>query len=468
MRRRLTIGGLVGGLIAALALVLSPAQPTSAQQDIVWSTGFQVQNLGLGSATITIDLIGPTGNTVATINSTNDPNGSNPIPQGGGRTYFPVPLVSAPFSGSAIISANQPIAAILNITGNAGVPGQPFYSGSASGVSEGSPSVMLPLIMRNNAGYSTWFAVQNVGTADATVEVQFTTGGAAGTSYKTTAITIKKGASYTYDQLADANLGPWFVGSAVVTSTNGQNLAVIVNQVGKTVGKQTMLTYTGFPLTSASNSIALPMIQQANGGTSSGISVQNAGTVPASVTITYSTNLVSGAPAMTADSFSLPVNGSMAILKTGTAQYVGSARVTTASSDQKVVAIVNQVTSTTGSAYEGMNVGAATPKVSLPLLMTNGGFITGVQCINVGGATTEVTLTYNPNTAGNGFNPSNFVKSNLAVGESFNVLQNFAQQYVGGGTISTNPASNIMCMVNEVKPNSGNDALLTYDGINYQ
>jgi len=468
MVRRLKGAGLIGALVLAMVLVLSPAKQASAQQGVKWTTGFQVQNLGQGAATVTIQLIDTTGTTVATINSSNDPVSPNPIAQGSNRTYFPVPLVSGSFNGSAIISANQPIAAILNILGNSGVTGQPYYSGSASGISKGSTDVMLPLILRNNSGISTWFAVQNVGTAPATISVQFNA--LAGTSYTaTTPTTVANGASYTFDQSTDANLGSLFVGSARVTST--QPLAVIVNQVGKNVGKQTMLTYTGFPADSGSNSVALPMVLQGIGGVGSGISVQNTGAVPANVTITYTPNLIAGGATPAPDKFTLGLGGSLPVQKMSTNpadKYIGSALVTTDSASQTVVVIVNQVSSVTGSAYEGVNTSSATPKVSLPLLMTNNGIYTSVQCMNVGGTPTTITINYNPNGIAGGYTPSNYVSpTTIGANGSVNVTQNYAPNvYIGGGLVTTSPESNIVCIVNQLKPNAG-DALTTYDGINY-
>ncbi|NTW00518.1 MAG: hypothetical protein HGA19_04330 [Oscillochloris sp.] len=455
MVRKVTATFLVAGLILALGLVLSPVKHVSAQQNVTWTTGFQVQNLGTGTATVTIELINQDGTTAATISGES-------ILSGASKTYFPVPQVSGGFNGSAIISSTQPVAAILNILGNSGAT--PFYSEAATGITEGSTEVKLPLILRNNAGYDTWFAVQNAGTGTASVTVEFTAGGV-GTTYTTAAVSIAPGASHTFDQSTDTNLGTKFVGSAVVKSA--QPLAVVVNQVGKSTLKN-MFTYSGFA--SGSNSVALPLVQQSNAGTVTGISVQNAGTVSANVTITYSANQVSGGASLANDTVTLAAGESKVFLKDAATRYVGSAKVTTGSTTQKVVVVVNQSSSTTGSAYEGLDESVATTKVSLPLLLAkNAGTSTGVQCRNVGDSTAAITLTYAANqVSGSTFNPTAETKTGIASGASVTFLQSFSQHYVGSGVVTTSPASNVVCIVNELDSDSGaGDGFMTYNGINY-
>jgi hypothetical protein len=457
MARKVKAASLVGGLMLAAGLVLSPAKQASAQQGVQWTTGFQVQNLGTSAANVSIDLIDRNGAITATI-----PDQS--IGLNASKTYFPVPNVAAGFQGSAIISADQPVAAILNILGNNGVAGQAFYSESATGITQGSTGVNLPLIQRGNSGFNTWIAVQNTGASQASVTITYKAGGA-GNNYTAPAVSIAPGASAIFDQSTETNLGAKFVGSATVTSA--QPLAVIVNQVGTGNLKQ-LLTYSGF--SGGSNSMALPLVQQANGGFSTGISIQNSGAVDANVTVTYGPNLVAGGAALTADTATLQPGQSTVFLKSAAAKYVGSATVTTAAANQEVVVVVNQSSATSGTSYEGLNTATATNRVSAPLLMAaNGGFFTGVQCRNVGSGSTNITITYSPNTVpGSTFSPPATTVSDVAAGGAANIQQNFAQKYVGGGVISTSPESNIVCIVNQLNNTPGaGDAFLTYNGINY-
>lgn len=455
MLRKVTAIALVTGLMMALTLVLAPVRSVSAQQGITWSTGFQVQNLGTAQATVDIRLINPDGSSAANILG-------ELIPAGASKTYFPIPSVNAGFSGSAVIEADQPVAAILNILGNNGVAGEPFYSEAATGLTQGSTTVNLPLIMRNNAGFATWFAVQNAGTAAAPVQVVFTPG-SSGTPHTVNSAAIAPGASLVFDQSTLTEIGDTFVGSAQITSA--QPLAVVVNQVGKG-GFRTQLTYSGFA--AGSTEVVLPLVQQANATFFSGIAIQNIGSAAADVTVTYGANTVTGGASLTNETFNLGAGASRAIIVNGADRYVGSAVVTSA---QPIVVVVNQLSGKFGTAYEGISSAAATTRVSLPLLMANnGGFFTAVQCRNAGTVSTTATITFTPNViAGSTLTPAPDTAP-LQPGQSVTWFQNSkipTERYVGGATVTTSPASNVVCIVNQLAPANAGDAFLTYNGINF-
>ncbi|MFV9506374.1 MAG: hypothetical protein AB4911_17625 [Oscillochloridaceae bacterium umkhey_bin13] len=464
MKRRNMLAGIAAGLGLALSLAFAPAQPAKAQGGITWTTGFQVQNLGTAETTVEIQLINEDGTTAATIPAAGAP--AERIGVNRSKTYFPVPNVAAGFRGSAIISADQPVAAILNILGNSGVAGQPFYSEAASGITEGALEVKLPLIQRGNAGFNTWFAVQNTGSSDASVTVEYTPG-LAGTTFTSSAVTIRPGASRIFDQATLTNLGDRFVGSAVVKGN--QPLAVIVNQVG-TGNLRTQLTYSGFG--QGSNSVVLPLVQQANGGFFSGIAIQNVGTTSATVNVAFGANTVGAAVPANPAAITLAAGQGTTILVNGAGRYVGSATVTTGGADQQVVVVVNQLSDRFGTAYEGIASSAATSKVSLPLLMANnGGFFTGVQCRNTGTGSATVSLAYTSNTiVGNTFTPT-AESATLAAGASVTWLQNAnagigTQRYVGGGTVTASTGT-VVCIVNQLAPGNAGDAFLTYNGVNF-
>lgn len=474
MVRKATVTGLLAGAALGLSLAFSPVRPASAQQNITWTTGFQVQNLSSTSAAnVTITLIKPDGSTAGTIPA--DPSTqTETIAAGGANTYFPIPNVAAGFSGSAIISADQPVAAILNLVGNAG--SSPLYNESVTGISNGSPDVRLPLILRGNGGDDTWFSVQNVGDAAASVKVKFTPITGFGNSFTTTAVNVPPGASTTFDQSTQTELGDRFVGSAQVIADEGQAtrqpLAVIVNQVGKATNNKVLYTYSGFA--GGTNQVAIPLVQQANNGSITGISIQNSGSAATKVTVKYTANLVSGGVSLADDVATLQPGASTVFLKSATDRYVGGATVTAVltsdnTSPGEVVVVVNQLVAGSASAYEGFSTADATPNVSLPLLLANnGGTKTGVQCINLGAATT-FTITYSPNkVTTDNFNPTAFKSGTIQTGAALNVLQDFDKRYVGGGTVAAdNGTSNVVCIVNQVNSIIAGDLFQTYDGINY-
>jgi hypothetical protein len=451
--RKLTI---VIALLLALAAATAPN--AKAQGGLTYTSGIQVQNLSDSEAAIQIQFYDEnTGAVVggATVNTT--------LPARGQVTYYPLDTVPTGFKGSAVITSNQEIAAITNLLGNGGA-----YAGSATGLTAASPNIGLPLIMRNNGGFSTFFSVQNAGTEATNVTVTYTRG-LAGTNFTTAPVTIQPGASRTFDQFATSELGDRFVGSARITSNNNQPLAATVSQIGLG-GSRAMLMYNGF--SGGSTNIRAPLIAANNSGFFTGLSIQNVGNAATTVTITYGANTAGGF-APTSETLELAAGQSGVTIQAGDKwtvsnvpqRYVGSATIT---ASQPLVAVVNQLQagSMLGTAYEGINPTAGiTQRVSLPLIMSNNsGYFTGVQCQNLGNANANITITYSGPGA-----PAADVVSNVAPGNSATVLQNTAKfgsaRFVGSATVTAN--QNIACLVNQVALGTAGDSFLTYNGINY-
>ena len=94
---------------------------------------------------------------------------SDTIPANSSKTYFPIAAPSG-FNGSVIIESTEQVVAIVNTVGNGGA-----YFASTTGFSSGSPSINLPLLMKGNSGFDTWFNVQNIGSASTDVTVTYST-----------------------------------------------------------------------------------------------------------------------------------------------------------------------------------------------------------------------------------------------------------------------------------------------------
>jgi hypothetical protein len=440
---------LVVALLAAAFLV-----PAASAQSITWTSGFQVQNLSSSTASIVVSYYNQNG-------TKNISDVSDTIAAMSSKTYFPI-SANPGFNGSVVVSSDQPVVAIANTLGNS-----PQYAASTESFSEGSTSIKLPLIMRNNGGYYTWFNVQNAGSSDASVTVQYVPG-SSGSAYTAPAVTVKPGAAATFSQRDLANLGTKFVGSAVVSSN--QPIVATVMQVGETF--KNMMGYNGF--TAGSATASLPLVMANNGGYYTGYQVQNVGSASATVTINYGQN-IAGTFAPTPDSVTLAPNASATFLqaggKWGTNKFVGSATVTSA---QPVVAIVNQVKTTgtaVGTAYNGFDPGKATNKVSAPLIMSNNsGYFTGIQVMNVGSAATTITVDYGTNLAGT-YNPPNETAT-IQPGNSYNSIQSGGawgtNRYVGSVSVTAGGSSDkIVMIVNQIWPAAPGDQFMTYDGFNY-
>lgn len=460
---------LIASLVAAFAV-------SSAGAQLTYESGFQVANLSTTDTASIVITYYPqgTGSPVAV---------SDSIPAGESKTYFPIHSAAGdPFNGSVVVSSDQPVAAIANTLANSFA-----YGASTGGFSAGATSFSLPLIMCNNSGFNTWFNIQNAGSADASVTINYTAG-LAGTSGSENA-TISPGRALTFDQASgsstvncDTLMGTdtMFVGSAAITSD--QPVVATVMQVG-TGSSQTLLGYNGFAAGSAD--VRVPLIMANNSTFFTGLQIQNAGTASANVTVDYSPNTASGSTKeLTDDTFTLAAGESKTILHNGDSPanggsnsfsdglaYIGGATIT--SDGEPLVAIVNQLGGGRwGTAYEGFNAGDATTDVSVPLLMANNSYyFTGLQCANVGSASASVTVEFSPNTVGT-IDPVD-VTYTLAAGASNTLLQNGSDgtndwdaigQYVGSASV-TATGSEVVCIVNQLNTVSASgDTFFTYDG----
>jgi hypothetical protein len=424
-------------------VLLSMGNPVNA---LTYSSGFQVQNLSVATANIQIKYIDQAGNLV---NSKTDTIAAN-----SSKTYFPIDAPSG-FNGSVIIESDQQVVAIVNTVGDG------LYFASTTGFSSGSTSINLPLLMKGNSGFDTWFNVQNTGTASTDVTVTYSNG-------TTETATIPPGAAKTFDQATNASLTAPFVGSATVTSTV-ENIVATVMQVG-TGGTKALLGYNSFG--NGSTTITAPLVMANNSGFFTGIQVMNVGTAPTDVTITYGANTSGGSLTPTADTCAaLQVGQSCTKLQLGgqwASKYVGGATVTN-SAGQNLVAIVNQLSLVgQGTAYEGFDPAGASTSVVAPLVMANNsGFFTGIQVQNVGTGNCDIAVTYGPNTAGS-FAPAAESFTGLTPGSSNTFLQtgsSWPSIYVGSATITGTGAScKVASIVNELAFGAG-DKFMTYQAL---
>ncbi len=405
-----------------------------------YTSGFQVQNLSSAQATVSITYYNPNGTIATTATDTISANGS--------KTYFPIHATSG-FNGSVVISSDQQIASVVNVlTGSGAKAGASYVAAS-----QGGTSLSLPLLMKNNSGYNTWFHLQNTGTTDANVTVNYSDG----TSQ--TAV-IKPGAAKLFDQSTESHSAAVF--SANITSS--QPVAAAVIEENPVV----MFAYTGFR--GGSTNPVMPLINANNSGYITGVQVQNIGGTSTTVTISYTPSVEGTActetqtiPAGQSRTFALAAfeNGANSNC-VARARFIGSAQVTTNSANQPLVAIVNQLKpGVNGEAYGSFDPNNATNKVVLPLIMDrNSGWFTGFNVMNVGSSATTVTCTFT--------GTSYSVTATLNPGQALTDIQvnKISSGYVGSGTCTaSNLTDKIVAVVNELNTGTG-DNLLVYEGIN--
>ncbi len=459
--------------LATFGLAGAQAEVTDVTSSVTYTSGFQVQNLETTDATVILEFYNQDGTLAAS------PAPQYTIAGSSSKTFFPINDVPSGFNGSLVISSDKDIRAVSNLVGSG--PGN--YFAATNGFQAGSTAVSLPLVMCNNSGFDTFFNVQNAGTADATVTIQYVPG-SNGTAQTETA-TIKPGAAKTFDQttgsstvncstLADGS--GKFIGSAKITGT--QPLVAAVMQLN-TASFKVLMGYGGF--TQGSANVALPLVMANNSGFYTGIQVQNAGTAATDVTIAYSPN-TAGAGNPVNESFTLAAGASKTILQNGAppgngsannwgsiGKYIGGALISSSNS-QPLVAIVNQVrpSPALGSAYEGFDPSTATTKVSAPLIMANNStYYTGIQVQNVDTTSVNVTIKYSTNLAGS-FAPADEVFT-LAAGASKTIIQSggawSGNKYIGSATVTA--SGKVVAIVNQVSLSVSGDQMATSDAFNY-
>lgn len=394
-------------LVLASALVLAAfAGAVSAQSGIPgsgWWTGEQVQNVGTATATLVVTAYDKNGSATYT--------SSQSLAVGSSYTFIPSDFTGMPagFMGSAVVSSDQPIKAIVNVTnvfnGTYGVAG-----GTANAMYQGTESadttLYFPLVKNNRFGNSTAFYIQNAGSSAATATAVFSmdTGGV----YTYTTPSIGPSQMIVVNP-SDAGVpstggagGRNNIGSLKVTSA--QPLAGTVLEYIQGQAVATVLYGTrGFTAADFSQKIFTPVTKNSRFGRFTGIQVQNVSSSSVDVTITYVgsggpcagtvyTDTFSGVPAGASHTF-VQLTGQTSLPSNCTAPA-------TVSATGNVVAIVNEQNQTgyaaSGSTYSAMSNSGATTKVSVPLFKDQRfGSSTGLQIENVGAATaTNVVATF--------------------------------------------------------------------------
>jgi hypothetical protein len=481
-------------LLVVLMVMLTVSYGALAQgEGVVWSSAYQIANLESTEATVHIAYYAQDSSDVY--------EGDVTVPADGSKTIFPFtadPVVGDnidgpdTFSGSAVLSSDKQIAAILNTQTGAG--SSSFYGASTQGFSEGATEVSLPLIACNNGGFNTWFNIQNAGSGDASVTVDYIPG-LNGQTFSET-VTLGQYQAKTFDQEAGSSAGTAdcddladasgkFVGGAKVTSD--EPIVATVMFLG-TGGIKAVQGYNAF--TGGAEAINLPLIMANNSSYYTSIQVQNAGASDASVVVNYGPNTVSSGTPIS-ETFTVAGGGSETIIHLGDSfsdnnwddigQYVGGATITQDGTSEPLVAVVNQNSTqytSLGSTYEGMAPAGATTNINLPLVSANNsGYLTGIQ-VQAVEADTDVTITYAENSQEAGETPTPDTFTLTDAGDSKTLIQSGEPgplsgvnnwddigQYVGAATVTADKP--ILAIVNFNGPVSG-DTFYTYDGFNLE
>lgn len=466
--------------VLVLALLLVSVGLVSAQSGNLpgsgWWSGQQIQNVGTASTSVLFTAYDDQGNDYSCGNvKTAAPGQSVNFLT---NTDCDVP---AGFVGSAVVSADQPIAAIVNVVN--------MPSGRAAGMYRGTDgadvanTIAFPLMKNNYFGRSTTLYIQNASTSPNNINVTVKVGAATHTK---TFNNVPANAMVLVGP-ADTNpaMGNNTVGSATVTGSGALAGAALEYQTAVALGSN-LHAYTAFGPQDFAPKAFCPLIRNNYVRLNTGIQAQNVSNSAQAIRVTYSyrvnntgavqTRVVTSAsvPAGASTTFFTPSNGLPAgSVGSATVEGVNGGNIAVIVNDETFVLNPNRV-----AAYTCFPASAATTKLALPLYKEfYFGDTSGIQVQNVGGAAANISVTYYPPSG----SPVRFTQNNVAAGASatfYNASGSSAVsgspasllQTAGGVVVEANQP--VVAIVNEepgakagTRPASNQDAKL-YEGFN--
>ncbi len=377
-------------MILIAVMLITAVTSASAQWVGTWVTSFQVMNLGDSEAQITVEYYQEDGTRIDTATWSYAVSVGSSI-----NIYQPnVPGLPNGFKGSAVVRADQPIAAIASeqVTYPDGSIGNSQYSGF--GADTIGTRFYLPNVNKRFGGsqWSSRITIQNTTATPVTVNVIFYN--ADGSQRDTDTVSLSPNGSTTLTQVDDPELPDGWLGAAIVEATG--NIAVIVD-VMSADGR--LETYNGF--TSGATTMYLPtlLINFGMNQWNSSFQIFNVSTSAAVITMTYYTS-GSSTPAKVVNA-TLPPYQSINRYQPRDDGDLGSGWLGSVviESTQPVVAVGSQSSGAPGkrlaSIYNGVSQGAT--KAFLPTVLRyfgGGNFVTSFQIMNVGSADATVTVEY--------------------------------------------------------------------------
>lgn len=265
---------------------ISPVEAQGPTGD--WVSGITCQNLSADEAKVTF-MFFRNGETTPALTY------PDKIPGNGTLKYFtsstPVGLPSD-FFGSATVSSDKELFCSLNTqsTGT-GTTTAPYRIGTSSGFTDQQVSnvMYVPQITKTTT-WNTYIAVQNATSNDLQVNIKYynrDTGAEIVAAAHTVSI-LANSATVIYPE-TNVNLPQTFYGSAKITTVDPTaKIAAIVNFYNVANDYQTSQLQSYNAFTEGASALYAPRVVRKFYGYNSGISIQNVGTVPTTLTLKFS------------------------------------------------------------------------------------------------------------------------------------------------------------------------------------
>ncbi|MCS7248964.1 MAG: hypothetical protein NZ840_12100 [Anaerolineales bacterium] len=248
-----------------------------------WVSGVTVANLTNEQANVQITFYNQDGSVALSFNG-------GTIPGNASKTwYLPshVSGLSSGFIGSAVVSSDKQIAAIVNTQLPSG--SNPARVGTSAGVTTPAETVYATQIMKNYYGWNSYCAVQNTGSSAFTVSAFYydQNGNQVGSARTQS---IPANASYIFDQSTDSGLPNGFNGSAKFVGGPSNLLAVVCNFYNAGTGSTDAQFHSYNGMGFGGTTLYVPRVVKDFYNYQSGLKIQNIGTEPLTVTITFNFN----------------------------------------------------------------------------------------------------------------------------------------------------------------------------------
>lgn len=415
-RKRVLVTLAIVVILAVTSISAALAQDSVAEiPGSGWWTGTQIQNVGSAIAALTV--------TSYNIDPNQAPVSTDPInlAQNASTTLLPDDLkIQGQFQGSATVSSDQPLRAIVNTTnlqaGNYGIAGG-LAAAQYQGVNNPATELNFPLAKNGHFGKTTTFYVQNAGSNATTFQANFIFGGG-NCSITTPTIqpnrmaVISPGAQGSCPTGNNTGLGSMKVSSS-------EPMAGVVLEHGSETPAIQLQATRGFAQSDADTTAYAPIIKTEYFNRFTGLQIQNTTGSPINVTVDYTgvssqpgsaTNCAGQSYQSTQNNLAPNESVTFVHLSSDATNPMpaGCLASATVSATGNVVAIVNEAfvpsfisgggnggrqESTTYSAFAGA---AGTTRISAPLYKENSfDKGTGLQVQNVGNAqATNVVLTF--------------------------------------------------------------------------
>ena len=364
-----------------------------------WESGQQIQNTSdTDTATIVFMAYDQSGNPTDCGTQMADPGAS--------VNYLTEDCdVDPGFQGSAVVSADAPIAAIVNVANRSVGPAAGQYTGTDG--SDVSTSIAFPLVKNDFFGRSTTFYVQNASEEPNDITATFTTGelGGATTDYPLDFEDVPANAMVVV-MPADAGVPAGDVGSLVVEGTQPVAGSSLEHEASATVAANLQASKAFTP--SEYDSVAYcPLVRNAHTGRNmtTGIQAQNVSGSPQTITVDYAYRVGGGATQTSSVTSPELADGESFTFFGADATYglpegaLGSATVT--GNGGNIAVIVNDrgfaLDPSPVTSYACFPDAGTTSDVVVPLYKEYFfGNTTGIQVQNVGSSDVTVELTYTP------------------------------------------------------------------------